>query len=156
VPALALTLVWGGVINFALPFVGGGTAWDDVASTWQRVESSLSSAPLTPAQREALTSHHARLEQSLTQSHQVRFLAGRAAPLVALIGVLAMVLLAVLSSRVAGHLSRQLSRPIHELVGWTERIGRGEPIPVEPGRRGAPEFEVLRSRMKIMASELEA
>src|SRR5205085_6889286 len=36
-----------------------------------------------------------------------------------------------------------------------ERIGRGEPLPTAPPRRGAPEFEVLRQRMREMASELE-
>jgi signal transduction histidine kinase len=53
-------------------------------------------------------------------------------------------------------LSRNLSRPLQELVGWTERIGRREPLPVTPPRRGAPEFEVLRRRMRDMAAELEA
>jgi signal transduction histidine kinase len=52
-------------------------------------------------------------------------------------------------------LSRNLSRPLQELVGWTERIGRREPLPVTPPRRGAPEFEVLRRRMRDMAAELE-
>ena len=61
----------------------------------------------------------------------------------------------MIASRVAGHLSRNLSRPLQELVGWTERIGRGEPLPTTPPRRGAPEFEVLRRRMREMASELE-
>ena len=48
-----------------------------------------------------------------------------------------------------------MSRPLQELVGWTERIGRGEPVPEGPPRRGAPEFEVLRQRMRDMSRELE-
>jgi signal transduction histidine kinase len=48
-----------------------------------------------------------------------------------------------------------MSRPLQELVGWTERIGRGEPLPEGPPRRGAPEFEVLRQRMRNMSRELE-
>ena len=51
-----------------------------------------------------------------------------------LVGVL---VVALIGSRVAGHLSRQLSRPLDEIVGWTERIARGEPLPVGPPRRGA-------------------
>ena len=61
----------------------------------------------------------------------------------------------LIASRVAGHLSRNLSRPLQELVGWTEHIGRGEALPNTPPRRGAPEFEVLRRRMREMAGELE-
>ena len=48
-----------------------------------------------------------------------------------------------------------MSRPLQELVGWTERIGRGQPLPQGPPRRGAPEFEVLRQRMRDMSRELE-
>jgi signal transduction histidine kinase len=55
---------------------------------------------------------------------------------------------------VADHLSRNLGRPLRELVSWAEHIGRGEPIPPESGRRGAPEFAVLREEMRTMAAEL--
>jgi signal transduction histidine kinase len=61
---------------------------------------------------------------------------------------------ALLASRVAGHLSRNLSRPLSELVGWTATIERGEPLPEGPPRKGAPEFVVLRNRMREMATEL--
>jgi signal transduction histidine kinase len=64
-------------------------------------------------------------------------------------------LVAVGASRVAGHLSRQLSRPLDELVGWTGLIRMGRAIPAQPERRGAPEFEVLRTGMRTMAHELE-
>jgi len=93
-------------------------------------------------------------------------------------GVLALLVLTGAASRVAGHLSRQLSRPLDELVRWTELIGHGEPLPpppkptvVEATRkngdsgttievttsrvRGAPEFETLRRSMREMVSELE-
>jgi signal transduction histidine kinase len=63
---------------------------------------------------------------------------------------------AIVASRVAGHLSRLLGRPLAELVVWAERIGRGEPLPEGPPRRGAPEFELLREQMRTMARELDA
>jgi len=69
--------------------------------------------------------------------------------------LLVVILIGVVASRVAGHLSRNLSRPLQELIGWTERIGRGESLPTTPPRRGAPEFEVMRRRMREMARELE-
>jgi len=64
--------------------------------------------------------------------------------------------LTLLASRAAGHLSRQLSRPLHELVGWTERIRRGEPLPAAGDARGAPEFGLLRAGMREMARDIEA
>ena len=39
---------------------------------------------------------------------------------------------------------------------WTELIARGRPLPEGPPRRGAPEFETLRRRMRKMASALAA
>src|SRR5437773_2651546 len=64
--------------------------------------------------------------------------------------------LAVAGGRVAGHLSRQLSRPIDELVGWTRLIRRRMPLPAGPPTRGAPEFEALRQALRELATALEA
>jgi signal transduction histidine kinase len=98
---------------------------------------------------------------------------------IAIAGVLALLVLTGAASRVAGHLSRQLSRPLDELVRWTELIGHGESLPPPPEPtvvssgprsngesgptievttsrvRGAPEFETLRRSMREMVSELE-
>ena len=111
-------------------------------------------APLSAEDRAALRAHELELQESLTQARRFGFIAQRAVPVIALIAVVAMGLLIVVSSRVAGHLSRQLSRPIDELVGWTDRLGRGEELPEGVPRKGAPEFAVLRSRMRSVAREL--
>jgi signal transduction histidine kinase len=58
--------------------------------------------------------------------------------------------------RVAGHLSRQLSRPIDELIGWTRLIRQHEPLPAGPPTRGAPEFAALRHALRDMAGTLDA
>jgi signal transduction histidine kinase len=55
--------------------------------------------------------------------------------------------------------SRQLSRPIDELVGWTQLIRRREPLPLVGGElaaRGAPEFEALRQALRELADTLAA
>jgi signal transduction histidine kinase len=75
---------------------------------------------------------------------------------VLVLSLLSFAFLLVVSSRVAGHLSRSLSRPLQELVRWTEHIARGEPLPAGEEVRGAPEFALLRARMREMSSELEA
>ena len=79
----------------------------------------------------------------------------RRAPVAAgLVALAAALLMGLVASRVAGHLSRNLSRPLSELVGWTATISRGEPLPDGPPRKGAPEFVMLRNRMREMATEL--
>jgi signal transduction histidine kinase len=59
------------------------------------------------------------------------------------------------SIRFGGHLSRQLSRPIEELIGWTGNIRRMQPLPPDRPRRGAPEFAALRTALREMAVGLE-
>jgi signal transduction histidine kinase len=74
--------------------------------------------------------------------------------LVLLGSCIVLVLLLVVASRVAGHLSRQLSRPLDELVGWTRLVTAGSALPAEARGRGAPEFDVLRVGMRTMEREL--
>jgi signal transduction histidine kinase len=91
----------------------------------------------------------------LLRAKQMEFLMTRRAPVVAaLVALFAALAMGLVASRVAGHLSRNLSRPLSELVGWTAMIARGEPLPEGPPRKGAPEFVMLRNRMREMASEL--
>ncbi|MEP6690727.1 MAG: HAMP domain-containing sensor histidine kinase [Gemmatimonadaceae bacterium] len=135
--------------------LNGSGAWDRVAESGQRAMSAVRTAPLTREQRAAVNAHEQELAASLTQSRRVSFLADRAATMVLVVAVVGSALFALLASRVAGHLSRQLSRPIRELVGWTDLIAKGQPVPGGPPRRGAPEFELLRTRMRAMAADLE-
>jgi nitrogen fixation/metabolism regulation signal transduction histidine kinase len=93
---------------------------------------------------------------SVSYAHRFEFLTQRFVPVLLITGLVGLALLTLLASRAAGHLSRQLSRPLHELVGWTERIRRGEPLPAVAGARGAPEFGLLRDGMRQMATDVEA
>ena len=153
-PSLVLTLVWAGTFARALPLVSGSSAWERAAATGGRAIAAAQKAPLSAADRAALRDHEQELGESLTQARRFAVIAQRAVPIIAGIAVLALIVLIVVSSRVAGHLSRQLSRPIDELVGWTDRLGKGEELPEGPPRKGAPEFAVLRSRMRAVAREL--
>jgi two-component system sensor histidine kinase AtoS len=102
-----------------------------------------------------MTAHEQELQASLEQALRFRYVGQRALPVVVVVSLTVVAVLVFLASRVAGHLSRQLGRPLAELVEWTERIGRGETLPAGAVRRGAPEFEVLRQRMRRMSHELE-
>ena len=153
-PSIVLTLVW--VVTFAraLPLVSGSSAWERAAATGGKAIAVAQQEPLSGADRASLRAHEVELQESLTQARRFGFIAQRAVPVIAVMAVVALGVLIVVSSRVAGHLSRQLSRPIDELVGWTDRLGRGEELPEGPPRKGAPEFAVLRSRMRLVAREL--
>jgi len=155
IPSILLSVAGGASFWWALPIVSAPAAWDSAASSAHKAVAATRSAPLTKEQREVLLAHDSLLQESRLKSRQSQFLIKRAPVALAAALLIALALLGLVASRVAGHLSRSLSRPLQELVGWTEHIGRGEPLPTGTPRRGAPEFEVLRHRMRAMAAELD-
>lgn len=155
VPSIVLTLAWAATSWWALPYVSTTTAWDSTAATGARALSVSRSRHLSPADSAALAKHEQMLRENQLRARQAGFFFRRAAIAFAVSALLAFAVLLVVSSQVAGHLSRSLSRPLRELVGWTEHIARAEPLPDVPVKRGAPEFEVLRDRMREMAAGLE-
>jgi signal transduction histidine kinase len=171
IPALLLTLLWSGTVSTALPLLSGRAGWDSVASTGKRAIASVRQSPLNAEQRSALDAHERELRSSTEQARRFSFLAARTVRLVAVAGILVLLVLTGAASRVAGHLSRQLSRPLDELIRWTDLIAHQQSLPppsppvvVRDGSgstvvtsrvRGAPEFEKLRQSMRSMAAELE-
>ena len=153
-PSVVLTLIYGRTLTRTLETVSGSSAWERAGETGADVVAIARSKPLTPVERAAVDAHERELNESLTRAAQLRQLAGEAPPVIAFLALLGLLLIVIVASRIAGHLSRQLSRPLQELVGWTEQIARGEPVPAGPSRRGAPEFEMLRQRMRRMAREI--
>jgi signal transduction histidine kinase len=156
VPTVAVTLVWAGVAARTVSLFSARSAWERIAQSGDATYQVVATAPLTAEQRAALDRHQAELRESAQLARRFDFVTERSMRLVAVGAVIVVALVAVGASRVAGHLSRQLSRPLDELVGWTGLIRGGRPIPPHADRRGAPEFEVLRSGMRTMAAELEA
>lgn len=178
IPAFLLTLLWSGTVSTALPFVSGRTAWDSAAASGGRAIAAARQSRLSASQRQAIDAHERELRSSVEQARRYSFLATRTVRVIAVAGIVALLVLTGAASRVAGHLSRQLSRPLDELVRWTELIGHGQPLPppAEPAIvpktsrngddgttievttsrvKGAPEFETLRRSMREMVSELE-
>ena len=155
VPTILISLAWSTTGSIFLPFLGATGAWDGVAASGERALDVARAKPLTPPERQLIDAHEANLREGVTMSRRADFVTRELARRLAFGMLIAVLVIGFVGSRVAGHLSRNLSRPLQELVGWTERIGRGEPLPTAPPRRGAPEFEVLRQRMREMAGELE-
>ena len=155
IPSVLISIGWSATGSFVLSFAGATAAWDSVAATGERAINAARQAALTPEQQRAVALHEETLRHSIVQSRRADFVFRKASRILAGTTLLAVLIVGIVASRVAGHLSRNLSRPLRELVGWTASIGRGEPLPTTPPRRGAPEFEVLRGRMREMAGELE-
>lgn len=158
VPSIVLTAAWSGMAARLLPYVGGVGAWEQVVASGDSAITLARTRPGSGAADSALAAHAALLAESRVQARRVAFLASRSVQAVVIVGLVLLVVLTGIASRIAGHLSRQLSRPVDELVGWTARVARGEPLPA-PGEeegRGAAEFGVLRDEMRRMAQGLEA
>src|SRR5918997_857617 len=155
VPAVILTLAWGATIQWALPLVGATAALESIAASGEKAIAAARTAPLEPSGALALEAHRRALNESALRARQLNFVTQRAPAVALAAAVMVVLIFGLVASRVADHLSRNLGRPLRELVNWAERIGRGEPLPDGPPRKGAPEFEVLRRQMRTMARELE-
>ena len=136
--------------------MSGSAAWDSAAATGERALKVARRAPRSAAGDSILNAHERELASSVTYARQLEYLARRAALIMVIAGLVLLALLSLVASRVAGHLSRQLSRPLDELVGWTRRLRRGDPLPAQATAKGAPEFGMLRAGMQEMAVALES
>jgi signal transduction histidine kinase len=154
IPASALLLGAAELVRNALPVLSGRAPWEHAANTGRKAIAAARASKLSPDQEAAVADHEQVLSHSLEQASRVSYLFSRIVVIAAAVAAIGIALLALIASRTAGHLSRQLSRPLSEVVEWTELISRGRPLPEGPPRRGAPEFETLRRRMRKMASAL--
>ena len=155
VPSVLLTAVWGGATSRVIPRMSGAAAWDSAAASGSRAVQLALQEPGSAGANAALIRHQQELASSVTQARRFEYLTRQVGPALLAAGLILLALLTYLASRIAGHLSRQMSRPLNELVGWTATIARGDPLPDHSTLRGAPEFGVLRDRMRGMADELQ-
>ena len=155
IPTAAAIVGWGLTIRAARPAAGPRDALEEVGATGRRLLRTLDTTDLSRAERDALEAHAATLNSAIGRFQRVetynRYYYAGLGIAVFLLGAAAL----YASVRLGGHLSRQLSRPIEELIGWTGNIRRMEPLPPDWPRRGAPEFAALRTALREMAEALE-
>jgi signal transduction histidine kinase len=158
VPAVLLLLIGTALARYGVDAAGSAGPWSSLAESGQVLMESLDEAQMADsAVLEAARVHQEALSQSLRLSRIFELVAQRLLTLLPLVALFLALVIGGLSYWVARQLSGGFSRPIHDLVGWTELIGRGEPLP-EPGpadTRGVKEFATLRSALREMATELE-
>jgi len=158
VPTVLAVAGWVLSVRRLLPAAGARASTERVAATARALLEGVDTLHLTVPERALLRQHLDEVSASVSLARRaetfLRYYTAGFAVVILLLG--AAVLYAAVN--LAGHLSRQLSRPIDELVGWTAFIRRREPLPAPggPASRGAPEFEALRQALRELAAALVA
>jgi len=155
-PTALAVVGWALAVRTVAPSAGARVALEEVAASARQMIEQMDTTRLTARERVAFRQHLEQLSNSVTLARRaetyLRYYAGGFAGVVVVLGAFAV----FAGVRMAGHLSRQLSRPIDELVGWTRLIRRRMPLPAGPPTRGAPEFEALRQALRELATALDA
>jgi two-component system nitrogen regulation sensor histidine kinase NtrY len=156
VPTILAVIGWALAVRADAPSAGARVSLEAVAVSAREMLEHVDTLQLGPDQRAAVRHHLAEISNSVTLVRRaetyLRYYTGGFVAVVLVLG--ALVLFAAV--RVAGHLSRQLSRPIDELVGWTRLIRRRLPLPAGAPSRGAPEFAALRQALGELAAAIDA
>src|SRR5437773_12289947 len=155
VPTTLAVAGWVLSVRTLAPSAGARASFEDVVTSARALVQGVDTMQLTPAGRAALRNHLERVSNSASLARRgetyLRYYTAGFAIVIVTLG--ARVLFAAV--RLAGHLSRQLSRPIEELVGWTQLIRMRQPLPAGMPARGAPEFESLRQALRDLATALD-
>ena len=127
IPTSIALIGWVLAVRGNNPATATRAAVEQLSVTGRDLAQTVDSTRLSPAERKALSSHLRELNRTLSRMQRAEayaryYYAGLTAAVLAL-GLLVL----YLSVRVGGYLSRQLSRPIDELVGWTSHILREGP-----------------------------
>ena len=156
VPITLAVVGWVLAARTTAPSAGARVALEGAAASARQMLERMDTTHLTARERAAFRHHLNQLSNLVTLVRRaetyLRYYAAGFAALVLALGALAI----IAAIRLAGHLSRQLSRPIDELVGWTRLIRRRMPLPAGAPTRGAPDFEALRQALRELATALEA
>jgi two-component system nitrogen regulation sensor histidine kinase NtrY len=154
-PTAAAILGWGLTIQSSAQIPGAREAIEGVAASGRLLLNTIDSTRLSRVERRALADHASKLNTAIGQFQRVDTFSRYYYAGLGLVILLLGAGFVYASVRLGGHLSRQLSRPIEELIGWTGNIRRMEPLPADQPRRGAPEFAALRTALREMAAGLE-
>ena len=155
VPTGLAVVSWVLTVRTFGPTAGARASLEEVAGSARGMLEQLDTTQLAPAARAGVREHLDAVSRGLSFARRadsyLRYYTAGLAIVVVTLGTLVLVAAVYL----AGHLSRQLSRPIDELVGWTRLIRRHESLPAGPPTRGAPEFASLRLALRDMAGALD-
>lgn len=165
---LVALMLFSVVPSLLLIAAGSYLLWEVVAlhassATFERIAETgrgllaLADGSGDPELAAAAAAHRDVLSSSLLQSSRWEYLTERVLGVIPLLALVLAGVLIWLAVRAARGIARAMTRPIHELVGWSRMIARDEPLPApaadEPVR--TDEFAALRTAFRAMAGELE-
>lgn len=145
-------------------FMQGTGNLDDLQRTGRTMMAELAREDLSPGARLAVARYDTTLVYVIGSSRKAVGLASglkQRFPYIATISALALIFVVGVIGSI---LSRQFSKPLDEVVDWTDRIQRHDPLPERANQRGIPEFATLQGALRELqrgleqarASELEA
>ena len=125
-------------------------AWDEVAESGRIVfEAAEPAARRDTALANAVREHQRNLSGSLTQARRWSFIGARLVRVLPGLALLFALLLVAFSLWISRRIARDLARPIEEIVGWADRLGRGEALPPSNGGpREVMEVRALRGALR--------
>lgn len=133
---------------------GPRAALDDVAQSGRALIADIDTLALTDEARLALHTHTETIAYATTLARRAEALTRTASGALGVTILLAAAVLVGLSIHLARNWSLQISRPIEELITWTQRIERGERLPAASQEIGGPEFASLRGALHDMSAAL--
>ena len=149
--ALALALY----VRSTSSLAGPRAAVDSIAASGRAVIGAVDTTTLDDASRALLRRHAEELARGTTLTRRAETLARWEAAVLGAMVLLAAALLVTSSVVFVRNWSAQVSAPVEELVDWTRRIQRGEPLPPVRRDRVAPELAALRDALREMAAALD-
>src|SRR5688572_16842056 len=157
VPLVTLLVVVYLVSAWSLAWVGTLGPWDHVAESGRAlVEAAEPAAAQDPALARALEEHRVQLSSSVLLARRWRYLLERLGTALPVVGLVSAVLLIAATLWVGRRLAVQLARPILELVGWAERMARGEPLPAAAPleQEEVRELRALREALRLASVQI--
>jgi signal transduction histidine kinase len=157
VPAVVILLLAWALSAGSLGWLGGLGAWDPLAASGRELLEAVGPAAATdPAVAEAADRHRDALGVSLVQAQRWSYIGARLRAALPWLFIGNVVAIGLLAFWVARLLARGFSRPIRELVDWSERLGRDEPLPAAgPAEAKDPaEIVALRGALREAAVAL--
>src|SRR3989449_7265606 len=143
VPIILAVIGWALAVRVGAPSAGARASLEQVAMSARHMLERVDTLRLAPAERTAVRDHLAEISNAVTLARRAetyfRYYAGGFVAVVVVLG--ALVLFA--AGRLAGHPSRQLSRPVGGLGGGARPIRPRAPPPARPPPRCGPPLPAL-------------
>lgn len=134
---------------------GPRAAVDSITASGRAFIATVDTAALDDTARGLVRHHAEQMARGAILTRRGELLSRLWAGSLGALVLLAAALVAALSVIFVRTWAAQVSAPVEELVDWTRRIQRGEPLPPERGDRVAPELAALRDALREMAVALD-